>query len=293
MRPTTTMKVENKLGEPPKRASITFSKSFKVKNIDRDTPIELNDQTVEFCLGEKQQPPIGCVMERQPIDYTYADSDIRIKAPSVAVDVTYYCTPTVEGSGWEYDSDKDVMWLSEKFTVNRSIGKTYIPLNHITDASNMGRYWTNDGDAGFMMGNDGIPDELPTSVTSLEDMLRESHNFNLPAISNYDISRVTDIDYALASCISFNQPLNWDYSAVTSANGFLSGNKVYNQPMPYAKFSSLASVNELLYGCTAFSQDLTTWCVPLLTVTPRNFAVSTKVTADKYPKWGTCPSATP
>lgn len=135
-----------------------------------------------------------------------------------------------------------------------------------------------------------IPATLPTSVTSIEGLFRGCPNFNFAQVSDYDISRVTNVNDALAGCANFNRPLNWDYSAVKTANGFLSENPIYNQPMNNANFGKLTSANEMLYNSVNFEQNLSTWCVSLLTETPRNFCGLTKVTVGNYPVWGTCPA---
>lgn len=45
----------------------------------------------------------------------------------------------------------------------------------------------------------------------------------------------------------------------------------------------------MFYGATAFSVDLSKWCVPKLTSYPNGFDGYTSMTTSMRPKWGTCP----
>lgn len=45
----------------------------------------------------------------------------------------------------------------------------------------------------------------------------------------------------------------------------------------------------MFYGATAFSVDLSKWCVPKLTSYPNGFDGYTSMTTNMRPKWGTCP----
>ena len=111
-----------------------------------------------------------------------------------------------------------------------------------------------------------VPQILPPNVTVLLAAFSDCSSFN-QNISDWNVSKVTNMSYMFYDCINFNQPLgNWNTTNVTN--------------MSY-----------MFNGCTNFNQDLSKWCVSLITSIPNNFNYNAPLlTAAKLPVWGTCPA---
>ena len=83
-----------------------------------------------------------------------------------------------------------------------------------------------------------VPDEIPTSWTSLDSMFESCTNLNDPSISNWNTSNITSMNVTFGGCAKFNQPLAaWDVSSVTNIAGMFN-------------------------GCNSFNQDLSGWQLP-------------------------------
>ncbi|EKA1377570.1 BspA family leucine-rich repeat surface protein [Escherichia coli] len=83
-----------------------------------------------------------------------------------------------------------------------------------------------------------VPDEIPTSWTTLDSMFESCTNLNDPSISNWNTSNITSMNGMFGGCTKFNQPLAaWDVSSVTDIGG-------------------------MFVGCSSFNQDLSGWRLP-------------------------------
>ena len=70
-----------------------------------------------------------------------------------------------------------------------------------------------------------------SKVTNMDEMFYRAHSFNQP-LNNWNVSNdVKDMSYMFSRATSFNQPLNdWDVSNVLTMNDMFSGATSFNQP---------------------------------------------------------------
>ena len=102
-------------------------------------------------------------------------------------------------------------------------------------------------------------------VNSLQFYLLEHNSVNLINVPNSFPSNITNISNLFAECIKFNEDISsWDVSSVSN-------------------------MNRIFAGAQAFNQDLSQWCVPLITNEPSEFSISSPLTSEHKPVWGTCP----
>lgn len=105
-----------------------------------------------------------------------------------------------------------------------------------------------------------VPAVLPRSITTLHDAFSGCVNFNLPAVSNWDTSNVTNLDGTFKGCKAFNQPLaNWQTSKVTSLRETFSGAEAFNQPLNGWDVRLVRSFARTFQGAKVFNQDLDQW----------------------------------
>jgi surface protein len=86
---------------------------------------------------------------------------------------------------------------------------------------------------------------------------------------------------------SFNQPLdNWDVSKVTNMNYMFYGATSFNQPLDNWDVSNVADMTAMFYDASLFNQDLSGWCVNQIPDEPENFADNSALQNDFFPNWG-------
>ena len=95
---------------------------------------------------------------------------------------------------------------------------------------------------------------------------------NLPAwiqgipISNWDVSRVTNMDRLFSSFTNFNEPLNnWNVSNVTTMAGMFEDCNNFNKPLDNWNVSNVTDMHNMFYYCTNFNQPLNGWNVSNVT----------------------------
>ena len=85
-------------------------------------------------------------------------------------------------------------------------------------------------------------------------------------ISNWDVSKVTNMHYMFGGCEKFNQPLNnWDVSNVTNMEGMFSGCKEFNQPLNNWNVGQVTNMRFMFPRCKNFNQPLNNWDVSNVT----------------------------
>ena len=57
----------------------------------------------------------------------------------------------------------------------------------------------------------------------------------------------------------------------------------------HSRTSSVTNMDEMFFYATAFSQDLTSWCVTNIGTQPSLFNLDSALKPGQLPKWGTCP----
>lgn len=140
-----------------------------------------------------------------------------------------------------------------------------------------------------------VPESLPSSVNSLQRAFLGSDNFNDPNVVGWDVSNVSIFSGTFDGCTKFNQPIGvWDMSNARTIDTMFSNATNFNQPISDWNTRNVTNMIGLLSGDIESykppSQDLSMWCVPLLT----DYAHSNKLSGlglkpEHMPIWGTCP----
>jgi surface protein len=79
-------------------------------------------------------------------------------------------------------------------------------------------------------------------------------------ISQWDVSRVTNMSRAFEFWSDFNEPLNdWDVSNVVNMSGMFRGCFIFNQPLNRWNVGKVANMSFMFADCNAFFQPLTSW----------------------------------
>lgn len=87
----------------------------------------------------------------------------------------------------------------------------------------------------------------------------------------------------------FNDDINmWDVSNVENMKGMFAYNSSFNKPLNLWNVRNVKDMKEMFRG-SVFNQDISGWCVPLITSEPSSFSGSALVEEHK-PRWGTCPN---
>lgn len=109
-----------------------------------------------------------------------------------------------------------------------------------------------------------LPSILPSWVTNLSEMLAYSSGFSQD-LSGWNTSNVVAMDE-----FAWESDFNGDISTWT--------------------LESLITASRAFYNNTAFNQDLSGWCVPLIASEPADFSTGATAWVLPKPAWGTCPS---
>jgi surface protein len=85
-------------------------------------------------------------------------------------------------------------------------------------------------------------------------------------ISNWNVSRVTDMRCIFRNATSFNQPIgNWDVSNVTTMRGMFINANSFNQPLDNWDVSNVDDMCFMFNEATSFNQPLDNWDVSNVT----------------------------
>lgn len=82
-------------------------------------------------------------------------------------------------------------------------------------------------------------------------------------------------------------------SFITDASGMFADNFSdwrFNDDISMWDVSHVTNMERMFFGATNFNQDLSNWCVSNILEEPSEFAVSSSLTAEHKPVWGTCPN---
>ena len=81
-------------------------------------------------------------------------------------------------------------------------------------------------------------------------------------ISNWDVSKVTNMSYMFQDAESFNQPLNnWNVSKVTNMSAMFCFARSFNQPLDNWNVSNVTDMNNMFNDVTFFNHPLNNWNV--------------------------------
>ena len=104
-----------------------------------------------------------------------------------------------------------------------------------------------------------VPQTLPSTVRSLRGMFNRVTTFN-QSLSNWDVSKVTDMGFMFAGATSFNQPLNnWNTGNVTNMSYMFNGATAFNQPLNNWDTSNVIGMNSMFLEATSFNQPIGNW----------------------------------
>ena len=91
-------------------------------------------------------------------------------------------------------------------------------------------------------------------VTDMSNMFRGAASFNQP-VTITDTSSVTDMSYMFSGAASFNQPLDFDTSSVTNMSYMFDQAASFNRPLDFDT-SSVTDMRYMFRGAASFNQPL-------------------------------------
>lgn len=140
-----------------------------------------------------------------------------------------------------------------------------------------------------------VPETLPSTVNSLQKSFEGSDAFNDPNVIGWDVTNVSTFSDMLSGCTQFNQPIGvWDMSKARNIDMMFYNATNFAQPISDWNTRYVTSMVGFFGGSLERyqppSQDLSMWCVPLLS----DYAYSNKLSGlglldEHMPIWGTCP----
>lgn len=133
-----------------------------------------------------------------------------------------------------------------------------------------------------------------SSFTNMSSMFRDCTLYN-KTLANWTVSNVTDMSYMFRGAPAFQQPLNtWGPALAKVENfiGMFNDAVAFNRPLDTWDVSAVPAgtgLNNMFKGATAYTQDLTGWCVTNFPTEPLDFSTGSSLTNAQLPLWGQCP----
>jgi hypothetical protein len=198
---------------------------------------------------------------------------------------------------WLFNDSRVSNWDTSNITKMRSVFNSASRFNQPLPWN-----MSNVTDISYMFYNRFATDATYYGITVLRN---RTFNQNINSWNTGNVINMTAVFYGSRL---FNQPLdNWDTSKVKGMAQMFSYAVAFNQPLPrngnkwntvsvttvpiVGESTSDSDMKSMFNNATAFNQDISNWCVPLIPTKPVGFDTSTTsgwVTAEK-PIWGTCP----
>ena len=120
-----------------------------------------------------------------------------------------------------------------------------------------------------------VPAAIPSSVTNLYAVFSGCSSLNDANISGWNVSTVTNLDYAFNGAGSFNRSLNsWSTANVTSTQYTFQSTNSFNQPLYSWSTANVTNMQYMFNGAGSFNQDLSGWTVSNVTNMQYMFASS-------------------
>ena len=111
-----------------------------------------------------------------------------------------------------------------------------------------------------------LPPQLPSTVGSLESMLRQASDFNFD-IGGWDVSNVSSMFNLFRDATSFNQNIGgWDVSNTGDMGYMFSGATAFNQDIGSWNVSKVYNMFCMFSGAESFNQDIGSWDVSKATM---------------------------
>jgi len=107
-----------------------------------------------------------------------------------------------------------------------------------------------------------VPDDFPSTVTSVENLFRRASTLNDPSIALWDVSNVANFSHMFGDATTFNVDISgWDVSSGLNMPAVFLNAENFNQDIGGWDVSSATNMQSLFRGATAFSYDLNSWDV--------------------------------
>ncbi|SMF00627.1 BspA family leucine-rich repeat surface protein [Pseudobacteriovorax antillogorgiicola] len=121
-----------------------------------------------------------------------------------------------------------------------------------------------------------------SKVVDMNSAFQGASTFNQP-LENWDVSHVVDMDSMFFYATSFNQALGtWNTSNVTDMSLMFTGAEEFNQPLNDWDVAAVIDMNGIFQNASAFSQSLERWEVSIGATSPNMFENSGM---NKLPSW--------
>ena len=135
----------------------------------------------------------------------------------------------------------------------------YLKLNNETIKSAVKEWLLDETTAEAIYGH--ISNWDVSKVTQMNQLFYNKIYFNQP-IGNWDVSNVTTMSHMFTGATSFNQDLStWDVSKVTNMGAMFSQAKTFNQDLSTWDVSSVTDMHYMFFNATSFNQPIGNWVV--------------------------------
>ena len=110
-----------------------------------------------------------------------------------------------------------------------------------------------------------ISDWDVSRVTNMEGLFKNLRVFN-ENLNNWNVSNVTNMSSIFYGLINFNRSLkDWNVSNVSNMSSMFFHNLSFNKPLENWNVSNVTSMNGMFYRATMFNQPLNSWNVSNVT----------------------------
>eukprot|EP00978_Attheya_sp_CCMP212_P009203 scaffold21716_cov47-Attheya_sp.AAC.2 len=116
-------------------------------------------------------------------------------------------------------------------------------------------------------GNQGIPVNVKRGSfkTAIVSYLSSGSSSYGNKMSCWDVSKVTDMSFAFSELKDFNETLCWDVSNVMNMERMLFGASAFDQDVSSWDVSSVTNMDNMFLDATAFNQEIASWDVSSVT----------------------------
>ena len=126
-----------------------------------------------------------------------------------------------------------------------------------------------------------IPDNLPTSVTSLGLMFYQASSFNSANVRQWDTTNIENMINMFNAASAFNQDIGqWDTSNVISMGNMFKNSAMFNQDLSQWDVSRVRNMSSMFDGATGFNQDIGGWDTSAVTGMSSMFESATAFNQD-------------
>ncbi len=111
-----------------------------------------------------------------------------------------------------------------------------------------------------------VPNNLPSTVTNIDDMFIGAIIFNDVNISQWNVSEITSMNTLFSGAKIFDQPLNnWNVRKVLSMSGLFFGAEAFNQDINLWNVSAVIDMSSMFFQAKAFNKPIGFWNVSAVT----------------------------